>query len=293
MKQYRCFFLAMMIIVLTFCSCSSPWHKPPYGVYEGILENGHSICINSWYDGCDYVLITSSDGTEQQAFLSWGQSRFTISTWRDIHDEAYMSVLYSGKYYVNYPSCTKLVLNLDSGEKIVLTKIKDEPETLIASPIFPKAHFFVDHSKVYRHSAQEINQLKQNFSLQEMTYSQFIEEYVVEDMIYNQTHYIVRLIDEQDHFTYVFIDKESLIITDISDNETMKSYYTLDDFQSIVIGESTFQDVYDIAPSISLTTTSYGGFCEYPSADGKYIHIKFYGAEMIVGAIELTERSEN
>lgn len=69
--------------------------------------------------------------------------------------------------------------------------------------------------------------------------------------------------------------------------EPMKSYYTLDDFQSIVIGESTFQDVYDIAPPISLTTTSYGGFCEYPSADGKYIHIKFYGAEMIVGAIEL------
>lgn len=69
--------------------------------------------------------------------------------------------------------------------------------------------------------------------------------------------------------------------------ESMELYYTLDDFQSIIVGESTFQDVYDIAPPISLTTTSYGGFCEYPSADGKYIHIKFYGAEMIVGAIEL------
>ncbi|MBR2445415.1 MAG: hypothetical protein IKB28_01965 [Clostridia bacterium] len=216
MKQF--FILGLTIIIaLTVCSCSAPWQMPQFGVYEGTLANGDQICINSWHN-CDYVLITSSDGTEQQAFLSWGQGRFEISTWRDIYDVAYMSVLYSGKYYVNYPSCTKLVLNLDSGEKIVLTKIKDEPETLIASPIFPNAHFFVDNSKVYRHSAQEINQLKQNFSLQEMTYSQFNDEYVVEDMIYNQTHYIVRLIDEQENFTYVFIDKESLIITDIADS---------------------------------------------------------------------------
>ncbi len=73
----------------------------------------------------------------------------------------------------------------------------------------------------------------------------------------------------------------------INSGESMESYYMLDDFQSIIIGESTYKDVYDIAPPISVTTTSYGGFCEYPSADGKHIYIKFYGAEMIVGAIEL------
>ena len=216
MKHFFTLFLTI-IIFLTLCSCSSPWQMPQFGVYEGTLENGDKICINSWYD-CDYVLITSSDGTEQQAFLSWGQGRFEISTWRDIYDVAYMSVLYSGKYYVNYPSCTKLVLNLDSGEQIVLTKTKDEPETLIARPIAPNTNFFVDNTKMHRHTMQEISQLKLNYSLQEMTYSQLKEEYVVEDMIYNQTHYIVRLIDEQDSFTYVFIEKESLIITDIADS---------------------------------------------------------------------------
>ena len=216
MKQVKYLFLTI-IIALTFCSCTSPWQMPQFGVYEGTLGNGDKICINSWHD-CSYVLITSSDGTEQLTLLSWGQGRFDISTWRDIYDADYMSVLYSGNYYVNYPSCTKLVLNLDSGEKIVLTKTNDKPETLIDPPIFPNIRFFVDNSKNHRHSAQEINQLKQNYSLREMTYSQFNDEYVVEDMIYNQTHYIVRLIDEQENFTYVFIDKESLIITAITDS---------------------------------------------------------------------------
>ena len=69
--------------------------------------------------------------------------------------------------------------------------------------------------------------------------------------------------------------------------ESMELYYTLDDFQSIIVGESTYQDVYDIAPTASVIITSYGGICEYPSSDGKHIYIKFYGAEMVVGAIEL------
>ena len=66
----------------------------------------------------------------------------------------------------------------------------------------------------------------------------------------------------------------------------MIDYYEKEDFQSIIIGESTFQDVYKIASEGAIQITSYGGFCEYPMQNGGYIRIKFYGKDMIVGAIE-------
>ena len=66
----------------------------------------------------------------------------------------------------------------------------------------------------------------------------------------------------------------------------MQDYYTKEDFKSITIGESTYQDVYNIASSESMQMTSYGGFCEYPMQNGGYVRIKFYGKDMIVGAIE-------
>lgn len=77
-----------------------------------------------------------------------------------------------------------------------------------------------------------------------------------------------------------------------TDNEdlqevSMKEYYSKEDFQSIVIGESTYQDVYNIVPLESIQVTSYGGMCEYPMQDGGCIRIKFYGKELIVGMIEV------
>ena len=67
---------------------------------------------------------------------------------------------------------------------------------------------------------------------------------------------------------------------------SMKDYYQIEDFNSITIGESTYQDVYEIAPVKSMQTASYGGFCEYPMQNGGCIRIKFYGKNLIVGAIE-------
>ena len=64
------------------------------------------------------------------------------------------------------------------------------------------------------------------------------------------------------------------------------TYYKKEDFQSITVGESTLQDVYEIAPKEVMQVTSYGGVCEYPMEDGGYIRIKFYGKELIVGEIE-------
>ncbi len=66
----------------------------------------------------------------------------------------------------------------------------------------------------------------------------------------------------------------------------MKDYYEKEDFKFVVIGESTYQDVYKVAPTESMQITSYGGFCEYPMQNGGYIRIKFYKKELIVGAIE-------
>lgn len=63
--------------------------------------------------------------------------------------------------------------------------------------------------------------------------------------------------------------------------------YCAEDFEGIIIGQSTFCDVYKIAPTESIQATSYGGFCEYPTLDGGCIRIKFYGKEMIVGDLEV------
>ena len=47
-----------------------------------------------------------------------------------------------------------------------------------------------------------------------------------------------------------------------------------------------FQDVYKITDAKSMQVTSYGGFCDFPMQNGRYLRIKFYGNDLIVGAIE-------
>ena len=74
-----------------------------------------------------------------------------------------------------------------------------------------------------------------------------------------------------------------------SENEaetSARDYYKKEDFQSITLGESTYQDVHKIAPIESMQITSYGGFCQYPMQNGGYVRIKFYGKHLIVGAVE-------
>ena len=72
----------------------------------------------------------------------------------------------------------------------------------------------------------------------------------------------------------------------------MKDYYQKEDFQCIIIGKSTYQDVYKIAPTKSMQITSYGGICEYSMENGGRIRIKLYGKKLIVGAIEEVALSE-
>lgn len=70
-----------------------------------------------------------------------------------------------------------------------------------------------------------------------------------------------------------------------------KQYYTLDDFQSIAVGESTVEDVCKIALVKEFGPTGYGGICEFPMEDGNYILVKFYGSELVVGEIEISKES--
>lgn len=77
--------------------------------------------------------------------------------------------------------------------------------------------------------------------------------------------------------------------SNVKDNNSsevpMKNYYNKQDFKTIIIGKSKFEDVCVIAPTESMQVTSYGGFCDYPTQDGGYIRVKFYGKELIVGEI--------
>ena len=63
---------------------------------------------------------------------------------------------------------------------------------------------------------------------------------------------------------------------DASSEAKMKEYYSLEDFQSLVLWESTLADLHNIAGAETITMTSYGGVCEYPTTSGKTIQVKLY-----------------
>ena len=98
-------------------------------------------------------------------------------------------------------------------------------------------------------------------------------------------------------YIHITFQGEQLIASAIEEasesikKETEKRYYTENDFQSITVGESTAWDVYKLAPIESLFAASYGAFCEFPTEDGRCIRIKFLGSDMIVGSIEVVEKS--
>lgn len=90
-------------------------------------------------------------------------------------------------------------------------------------------------------------------------------------------------------FVYIMCLVGCVTKTNKNDHESgdsMREYYISEDFSSITVGESTFRDVYEIAPHESMQVTSYGGFCDYPLKNGGYIRIDFYGKDLIVGAVK-------
>ncbi len=73
----------------------------------------------------------------------------------------------------------------------------------------------------------------------------------------------------------------------VTDSQTETVCYNINDFQSLKIGESTFDDVYNVAPDFTMYAASYGALCEYASDTGGKIWVKLYGKELILGAIEV------
>lgn len=70
---------------------------------------------------------------------------------------------------------------------------------------------------------------------------------------------------------------ESVDITD-----PQKKFYTLEDFASIVVGESTSWDVRMIYPQRGMTAVSFGGLQEIPMEGGGFIVIEYQGPDMYV-----------
>ena len=73
--------------------------------------------------------------------------------------------------------------------------------------------------------------------------------------------------------------------------EVTNSYYSLDDFDCIMIGKSTYNDLSDVFGTILVCYTSYGGICEFPMENGNYIQIKFYGSDMVIEDIYVSDES--
>lgn len=94
-------------------------------------------------------------------------------------------------------------------------------------------------------------------------------------------------------YIHITFQGEELIASAIEEvSESIKNnienkHYTENDFQSIVVGESTVWDVYKVAPNVSFYAASYGAFCELPMENGKYMRIKFLGSNMTVESIEV------
>ena len=87
-------------------------------------------------------------------------------------------------------------------------------------------------------------------------------------------------------------NEEANDINNENKEENMKKYYSIEDFKSITIGESSIRDVLKIALPINpIQMRSYGALCEYPAENGRYIIIKGSGKDLIVFSIEEVDDS--
>lgn len=68
-------------------------------------------------------------------------------------------------------------------------------------------------------------------------------------------------------------------------------YYELEDFESIVMGQSTAQDLLNLAPCDLAFPSAQGLLFIYPMEDGKWIVVKFYNNPNGVGELEFVVRA--
>ena len=87
-------------------------------------------------------------------------------------------------------------------------------------------------------------------------------------------------------FVFFMIGCESELTTNQSSEDSMTNYYTKEYFDSIIIGKSTYWDLYDVAVPELVQSASFGAICKYPMQNGGYVQIYIYGKDMVVGAIK-------
>ncbi len=93
-------------------------------------------------------------------------------------------------------------------------------------------------------------------------------------------------------FAVFLVGCSSILLDEEVCEETMTTYYTIDDFSKITINQSTYQDVCAVALPEHMQITSYGGFCEYPMEDGRVIRIEFYGSDLVVRNIITAQKGQ-
>ncbi|MBQ3229786.1 MAG: hypothetical protein IJB49_02080 [Clostridia bacterium] len=89
-----------------------------------------------------------------------------------------------------------------------------------------------------------------------------------------------------------FTSCDQIQIAQESSEVQQKMYYDIDDFESIIVGKSTYNDICDLFPDygFAVMLTSYGLLAEFPTKNSDYIHIKF-DKNNIVFDIKVVENS--
>ena len=128
-------------------------------------------------------------------------------------------------------------------------------------------------------STQDVHYALPNHYAVKATVDGGILEYALEDGQYMQ------LVFDKDSLT---VSAMNIVAESILNSEEMqKKYYTMEDFQSLVIGTSTDWDVLVIAPgNTEAIAAGFGAIMEYPTEDGGSILIKLQGPDMVVFDIE-------
>ena len=89
----------------------------------------------------------------------------------------------------------------------------------------------------------------------------------------------------------LFVLATGIICAAIPDVENGKETqaYSLSHFDDIVLDSTTVKDVEEIAHIEKMYITSFGAVADFPTTDGRWIQINFYGPDLVVGSIEIVD----
>lgn len=78
-----------------------------------------------------------------------------------------------------------------------------------------------------------------------------------------------------------------------TDNNTNTELYSIDDFDSVIIGKTTYSELCEMigVPSEGIYALSYGGGCVYYLEDGRYVFIVIGYEESVVIKFKICENN--